>query len=67
MSALAWMEPSPMERASPELDHERRFLPGPEAVSLFLRATEVFTQACVYEPRRPHAFTRTTYFDTEHH
>ncbi|MBN1210127.1 MAG: VTC domain-containing protein [Myxococcaceae bacterium] len=65
MSALAWTGPSPMERASVELDHERRFQPTSEVVQAFLTATQAFTEPCVYEPGRPYAFTRTTYFDTE--
>jgi hypothetical protein len=54
-----------MECHSPALDHERRFQPAREAVEAFLRATGPFTEPRRYELDHPHAFTRTTYFDTE--
>ncbi|WP_245767464.1 VTC domain-containing protein [Stigmatella erecta] len=50
---------------SPELDHERRFLPSPEGVASFVEAVRPWTEPLVYDPEQPHAFTRTTYFDTE--
>lgn len=65
MSALAWSGIHVMECHSPELDHERRFQPAPSVVEAFLRAVGPFTEARRYELSYPHAFTRTTYFDTE--
>jgi len=53
-----------MECHSPELDHERRFQPPHAVVEAFLRATGPFTEPRRYELDYPHAFTRTTYFDT---
>ncbi|WP_164002508.1 VTC domain-containing protein [Pyxidicoccus caerfyrddinensis] len=64
MNALAWSSAPPMKCDAPDLDHERRFQPVREAVDAFLRATGPYTEARVYEPGLPHAFTRTTYFDT---
>ena len=64
MSALAWSGIHVMECHSPELDHERRFLApprwrepscAPRGPSPSLGGTHHY----------PHAFTRTTYFDTE--
>lgn len=54
-----------MECHSPELDHERRFQPSSSVVEAFLRAVGPFTEPRRYELGYPHAFTRTTYFDTE--
>ncbi len=47
------------------LDHERRFQPSREAVQAFLESIHPWTELCVYDAQQPHAFTRTTYFDTE--
>lgn len=65
MSALAWSGIHVMECHSPELDHERRFLPPSSVAEAFLRAAGPFTEPRRYELDYPHAFTRTTYFDTE--
>ncbi|KFE64859.1 VTC domain-containing protein [Hyalangium minutum] len=54
-----------MECHSPELDHERRFHPSVSVVEAFLSAVGPFTEPRRYELGYPHAFTRTTYFDTE--
>lgn len=48
-----------------DLDHERRFLPSPEAVAAFVEAVRPWTEPLVYDQDQPLAFTRTTYFDTE--
>lgn len=65
MSSLAYASPAAMERLSQELDHERRFQPPREAAEAFLWAIHPWTEVCVYDAGQPHAFTRTTYFDTE--
>ncbi|ADO68478.1 polyphosphate polymerase domain-containing protein [Stigmatella aurantiaca] len=52
-------------RPSLDLDHERRFLPAPEVVEAFVEAVQPWTEPLVYDQEQPHAFTRTTYFDTQ--
>lgn len=64
MSAPARASLPSTPSASLEMDHERRFQPSRGAVEAFLRGIRSWTEPCVYDAEQPHAFTRTTYFDT---
>ncbi len=65
MNPLACTSPTMPSASSRELDHERRFQPTREALDAFLRDTRHWAVPCVYDYGLPHAFTRTTYFDTD--
>lgn len=46
------------------VEHERKFLLASADVAAFLGAITDRLQRCVFDPQRPVAFARTTYFDT---